>query len=95
MGRLGGGTRVHTRALSGSLTISNNDSEPPVLRASLIVQSGTCTITGNFNYQGVSSNSITLSAGQTDTITATGPNAPLDGITITAIGGITNIMLSF
>ena len=95
MARLPGGTRLHTRALTGSITISNNDNDPPVLRASLIVASGTCSITGNFDYQGVASSAISLSAGQVDSISAAGPHAPLDGVTITAVGGTTNIMLSF
>ena len=89
---LPGGTRLHTRALTGSITINATDG---VLRASLIVESGTCTITGNYPFQGTASSAIALVEGQVDSISATGPNAPLDGVTITASGGTTNIELSF
>lgn len=92
-----GGTRLHTRALGAgeSISIVNSSTDPPVLRASIIVSSGTCTINGNFTYQGVASSAISLSAGQVDSISAVSAMAPLDGVTITAVGGTTNIELSF
>lgn len=95
MSRIQGSTRLHTTALSGSLTITNDDDSPAVLRAAFLVASGTCAITGNFNYKGQASTAITLSAGQADSISALSAQCPLDGITITASGGVTNVMLSF
>lgn len=95
MAILPGGTRVHTRSLTTALTITNGENKPPVLRATLIVESGTCTVLGNFDYDGVASSAISLSTGQVDTIFANGPNAGLDGITITPVGGTTNIQLAF
>lgn len=94
MAILPGSTRIHTRALTTALTISIAK-DPPVLRATLIVESGTCTVIGNFDYDGVASSSISLTAGQVDTIFANGPNAGLDGVTITPVGGTTNIQLAF
>ena len=91
---LPGSTRIHTRALTTALTISISKG-PPVLRATLIVESGTCTILGNFDYDGVASTPISLAEGQVDTIFANGPNAGLDGLTITPVGGTTNIQLAF
>lgn len=91
---LPGSTRIHTRPLTTPLTISIAKN-PPVLRATLIVESGTCSVIGNFDYDGVASSAITLTAGQVDTVFANGPNAGLDGLTITPIGGTTNIQLAF
>jgi hypothetical protein len=67
---------------------------PPVLRASILAESGTCAVTGNFPYDGVQSSAISLSEGQGLEITCVSTNAPLDGITITA-SGTTNVILSF
>ncbi len=87
-------TRFHSKALSSaSLVIVNSDN---VSALTLIVASGTCTIKGNMPFQNSDTNDdLTLTAGQTWSLPSKGAGASLDGITITAIGGITNIAILF
>lgn len=77
-------TIVFTNTYSGPFTISADDN---ALKISLIVLTGTCTIQGNAKFQGGASGTVSLSAGQTWELSALGPNAPLDGLTITPTGG--------
>lgn len=86
---------MHTRVLASDTLNINLSDGVPVLKVSLIVVSGTCTVNGNYAYQGVDSEAISLSSGSTDTLIATSASAPLDGITITAVGGTTNVELFF
>ncbi len=85
-------TRFHTRPLiSGTLQIDVVDN---VMNFSLLVESGTCTLQGNFPFKGVDSSPIILTSGQGYTLPAY-PQSPLDGVIITAVGGTTNVTLTF
>jgi hypothetical protein len=78
-----GATKVHTRTLTAAqsfaITASMN-----VMRLSFKVLTGTMSFQGNAPLDGVASSAISLSAGDSNSLEAYGPEAPLDGITLTA-----------
>lgn len=87
-----GQTNVHTQPIaSSSVTIVATDS---VLKATILVTSGTVTYNGSRSFQGTASAPIELAAGQGVTITSDSTSQPLDGITIDASSGACNLLLS-
>jgi hypothetical protein len=56
--------------------------------------SGSAEVLGSFQFKTLPSNAITLSDGQSITITAN-TNSPLDGVTITHITGSVDIVIGF
>lgn len=84
--------RIFTYTLNGanSMTISSTDG---VNQISIQAKaSGSCTVLGNIGFKGLTPNAVTLSDGQSLTLTST-PNTPLDGIVITAVAGDTDIII--
>lgn len=80
-----------TKALvSTALTLEFDDL---IQEISLSVISGTCTVQGPARFRNAASDALTLSAGAVLTIPAKGPNAPIVGLIITAIGGTTNLIM--
>lgn len=85
--------RVHTREMSsGTINISYTDE---VLQLSIQANSdSSCTVLGNFTFQGVASTAVTLSNGEGITLTAASANSPLDGLTISWLSGTVDVVIS-
>lgn len=80
-----GATNVFTYTLSsGSLTINASQN---VVRLTVLCKSGTLSFLGNAQFNGLTSDANTLSAGQGVTLTSASISQPLDGITLTAATG--------
>lgn len=88
-----GATNFFTKTLSsGSLTISSSDN---VTKVSVICRQGTITYQGSLNFQGNASEAMTIEENQGVTLTASATSNPIDGVTITSVGGgIAEIILS-
>jgi len=89
-----GATNVFTYTLSnGSLSINASQQ---VVRLTVLCKTGTLSFLGNAQFNGLSSDANTLSAGQGVTLTSASVSQPLDGITITAATGsdVGEIMLA-
>jgi hypothetical protein len=85
-------TDIITVVLSSTgLTLADSDN---VQQISIDVESGTCTIKGSGDWRANPSDVQTLVAGRNVTYTAKGPNAPIVGLVITAVGGITNLSIT-
>lgn len=85
--------RLFTYTLSsGSINIVNTDGVTQIsIQAN---QSSGATITGNFPFKSLSPNAISLTDGQSITIT-TPTNSPLDGVTIAWVSGTVDIVIGF
>lgn len=85
--------RLFTYTLSsGSIAIDSTDG---VTQISIQANSGgSATVQGNFPFKGLSANAITLSDGQSLTVT-TPTQSPLDGVVITHVGGDVDILIGF
>lgn len=85
--------RLFTYTLSsGSINILSTDGVTQIsLQAN---SSSSATISGNIPFKNLSPNAITLSDGQTLTIT-TPTNSPLDGVTIAWVSGTIDILIGF
>lgn len=85
--------RLFTYTLSsGSITITAIDGVTMLsVQAAL---NGAATVTGNFTFQGTLSNSITVSDGQSLTIT-TPTNSPLDGVVVAWVNGSADVVIGF
>ena len=83
-----------TLTSSSSLNIDFNDG---VMFLSVKADSisGSATISGNFPFKGINSSPTPLGAGDGANMSALSPASPLDGITITWVGGKVDIMLGF
>jgi len=57
--------------------------------------SSSCTILGGIPFNGLQPSAITLSNNNALTLTSASPNSPLDGITITHIGGTIDILVGY
>ena len=80
-----GQLNVFTYTLTGtSMTISASDN---VVRISILCSSGVITIEGNVTFKGLTSNAVTLAAGQGITITSPNVSLPLDEFVIDAPTG--------
>ena len=85
--------RLFTYELSsGALSISSADGVTQISVQANPSSSG--TIQGNFSFQGLPSNAITLEGGESFTI-QTPTNSPLDGVTITHVSGTIDILIGF
>ncbi len=76
-------SKFFTKALAAgeSFAIVENDG---IAQASIIILSGTCQVQGNYRLGTEDSTPFTLTAGMPVTLSSRGPNAPIDGVTITA-----------
>jgi len=79
---------------SGSLVINASDGASFVSVQSDST-SGSCSVLGNIPFKGVSPNAVTLTAGQGANFSASSPQSPLDGITITWIAGTIDVIVGF
>lgn len=88
-----GATNFFTKTLTdGTLTINSSDN---VTKVSVICRQGSIEYSGNLQFNGSPSESITLEENQGVTLTASSTSNPIDGVTITAAGiGIAEIILS-
>lgn len=86
--------RYFTKELaSGVLSINAVDGVQIIsIQANL---TSSCTIAGNFPFQGNPSTAITLSNGEGLTISANVPSSPIDGVTITWVSGTIDVVLGF
>ncbi len=90
-----GATNVFTYTLSnGSLSIT---AAKNVVRLTVLCKAGTLSFLGNAQFDNLSSDANTLSAGQGVTLTSAGVSQPLDGITLTCATGsdVAEIMLAY
>lgn len=85
-------TEFYTANISGPITIHEGDSASEV---SIVVTSGTVTVTGSRKFQNVASGSISLSSGQSLTLSSKNGTYPIGGVTIDATGGGADIVISF
>ena len=83
-----------TTLTSGSLSIGFNDGVM-FLSVKTDNTSGSATISGNFPFKGINSSPTPLGAGDGANMSALSPASPLDGITITWVGGNVDVMLGF
>ena len=79
---------------SGSLTIDAADGATFV-SIQCDATSGNCSVLGNIPFKGFSPNAVTLSAGKGINFAAASSFSPLDGIEITWLGGVVDIMVGF
>ena len=56
---------------------------------------GSCSVLGNIPFKATNPNAVTLTAGQGVNLSASSPQSPLDGITITWIAGVVDIVVGF
>jgi len=86
--------RVHTQTMSsGVITISYTDE---VTQLSIQANSSSSvSVSGNYTFQGMASNAVTLSNGEGLTLTAPSLNSTLDGLTITWLSGTVDIVIAF
>jgi hypothetical protein len=88
---MGQSTRFYTKAITSAITINEADN---VEQVSIYVVSGTCSVAGNFFFENDAPGPISLSAGQSLTLSGKA-GAPIDGITLTPAGGTTNVIMGF
>lgn len=77
-----GSSKFFTRNYTSGETLSVN-TENNVMQLSLKVLTGTCQLKGNAKFGNAESENIQLGTGEPVVFTGYGPNAPLEGITIT------------
>lgn len=88
---MNGQTRVWTKTLtSETLTISAEDN---VQQVSWQCTSGTVEVQGDMIFQGVASNAISGAVGEGGILSSYNIGKPISGVTITAVGGDTDVML--
>jgi hypothetical protein len=89
--------KFFTTELSGSqvLTINAADGAAFVSVQCDTVSSGSCNVSGDIGFKNLTAIALTLSAGQGINLSALSPASPLDGITITNLAGICNIVIGF
>jgi len=83
-----------TTLTSGTLSIGLTDGVM-FLSVKTDSVSGSATISGNFPFKGVNSTPTPLGAGDIANMSALSPASPLDGITITWVGGNVDVILGF
>lgn len=77
---------------AGSISISAADG---VTQLSISANDkSSCTVSGAFTFKGIPSNAVTLSNGQSLTIT-TPTYSPLDNVTIAWVSGSTDLLIGF
>ena len=79
---------------SGSLTINTADGAMFV-SIKCDSTSGACSVLGSIPFKGLSPNACDLGTGEGVNISALSPQSPLDGITITWLGGSVDILIGF
>jgi len=79
---------------SGSLVINAVDGASFV-SVQCDASSGSCSVLGGISFKNLSPNAVTLTAGQGANFSASSPQSPLDGITITWLGGTIDIIVGF
>lgn len=79
---------------SGSLVINAVDGASFV-SVQNDASTGSCSVLGNIPFKGINPNAVTLTAGVGVNFSASSPQSPLDGITITWIAGVVDIVVGF
>lgn len=87
--------RFFTYTMAGATTITISSADSVNLISIQANDSSACTILGNVPFKGLSPNAITLSNGEGITLAAQNSQFPLDGITITWVGGSIDILVGF
>jgi hypothetical protein len=89
--------KFFTTELSGVqvLTINSADGAAFVSVQCDSITSGSCNISGDIAFKNLTSIPLTLSSGQGINLSALSPASPLDGITITNLAGICNVVIGF
>jgi hypothetical protein len=89
--------RFFTTELSDDqvLTINSADGAAFVSVQCDTVSEGSCNISGDISFGGLTAIPLTLSAGQGINLSALSPASPLDGITITSLAGVCNVVIGF
>lgn len=57
--------------------------------------SSSCTVLGGIAFNGVQPSAILISNNNALTLTSSSPNSPLDGITVTWVGGTVDIIVGY
>lgn len=88
-----GSTNIFTYIIDGtSLTLTESDR---VQRVSVICSSGQVSILGSSKFQGNNSQEIFLSVGQGVTLTTQNFENIISGVTINAVGGVADLIISY
>jgi hypothetical protein len=88
---MAGSTIIYTDTINGTIvTIASSDN---ILRLSVIVQTGTVTVTGSAVFQGGNSNPIILNPNQGLTLGVESITQPLSGVVIDATSGSCDIIM--
>lgn len=88
---MAGSTIIYTDTINGTIvTIASSDN---ILRLSVIVQTGTVTVTGSAVFQGGNSNPIILNPNQGLTLGVDSITQPLSGVVIDATSGSCDIIM--
>lgn len=85
-------TKIWTGEIAAAMMIDEADR---VVEVSVLCTSGNCTIKGAKTYfKNVPPSIVTLGPGQTFNLRAANQGAPLDGLTIEPIAGVTQIIMT-
>jgi hypothetical protein len=88
-----GSVNIFTSTINGStLTLQESDK---VQRVSVVCSSGQVSILGSSKFQGNNSQEVFLSVGQGVTLTTQNFENIISGVTINAVGGIADIIISY
>lgn len=88
---MAGSTIIYTDTINGTIvTIASSDN---ILRLSVIVQTGTVTVTGSAVFQGGNSNPIILNPNQGLTLGVDSITQPLSGVVIDATSGSCDVIM--
>jgi hypothetical protein len=79
---------------SGSLTLDAVDGAT-FISIQCDATAGNCSVLGGIDFKGIAPNAVTLAANQGINFAAASSFSPLDGITITWLGGIVDIIVGF
>ena len=84
-----------TTLTSGSLVLNSSDGASFVSIQTDVTSGGTCTIEGGIPFKGVSPTPVTISLGQGLNLSSSSSASALNGITITWVAGIIEIVVGF
>lgn len=87
--------RFFTYTMAGATTINVNSGDAVNLISIQANDTSACTVLGNLPFKGLTPNAITLSNGEGITLATINQQFPLDGITITWVGGTVDLLFGF
>ena len=85
--------KVHTTTLTAGNTLVINSVDGAMMVSVQPNTGASCTFNGGITFKGTSSTALTLQNSQVLTVSALSPASPLDGITITAVSGDTDVII--